>query len=861
MPVTLRNSDLVLAVRDDSTAVLDVVNKYDAFLAALCDDHYAFQRGAIRVALTFLVSTRYANTRDLATENFDSNERLQGHYGSLAQLLERIPLADRKAVSVELATGTGKSYVIYGLARILLAEGLVDKVLVLCPSLTIEEGLKDKFHILGADPNLNAIMEELGAVWRSPEIKSANDPIEPGDICVENIHAVYERTGSSIMDSFGGGKGARTLVLNDEAHHIFSGVDTATRRWLEFLQNPEFSFRYIVNSTGTPYTKDDYFPDVVFRYGLKQAIDNHVVKQIDYKLEDLVGRDAGYEVTYQNHVLNRDKYGTKLRPITIVVTEKIAACVMVWKELTEFIASKEQISIEEARKKVIWVASGIPSGRDGEIVKSIVEQPEKVRRKNITLLKDVDSPDSQVEWIVSVSMLTEGWDVKNVFQIVPHENRAFNSKLLIAQVLGRGLRIPPGITGEVAVKINNHERWTPAIEKLYRDILEIENRLTWGWLEQHKDYAFPLYNLKYSTQQQTIETKTGKAIPPKAPLGYEQQSKEWLETSTYARTGQVSTLIEDRNILAIDTAVKRMKIFLNDADPVIAKQWTTQKLKSLMVDSLKAIGAESDYISLNNFYKTQQAFGPLFRQTGQSVPRYTMQPDALYCIQPEILHRQSFSEDSLCSNMHVFYSDTSTDGITDVDEKALWAEWMKTQKYIAAGDEVMLSEDKREIARRLKYVEAKKFKTPWNLLVSASEPERKFLESFFVYTDEFDSIIKSSDKGFYSFPYTYKPATRAKTHPKSENFNPDFFLKLKDRQEILVVETKKDGDDSNKNRAKLRDGRKHFADLNGYLNSENKGWQYHFYFLSTQNIQDFFEAVRNCRYKGWVSDLMSELGR
>jgi hypothetical protein len=36
-------------------------------------------------------------------------------------------------------------------------------------------------------------------------------------------------------------------------------------------------------------------------------------------------------------------------------------------------------------------------------------------------------------------MLSEGWDVKNVFQIVPHEERAFNSKLLIAQVLGRGL--------------------------------------------------------------------------------------------------------------------------------------------------------------------------------------------------------------------------------------------------------------------------------------------------------------------------------------------------------------------------------------------------------------------------------------
>src|SRR5437899_3775813 len=51
------------------------------------------------------------------------------------------------ACSVDLATGTGKSYVIFGLARILLNEGAVDRVLVLCPSTTIESGLLDKFRV------------------------------------------------------------------------------------------------------------------------------------------------------------------------------------------------------------------------------------------------------------------------------------------------------------------------------------------------------------------------------------------------------------------------------------------------------------------------------------------------------------------------------------------------------------------------------------------------------------------------------------------------------------------------------------------------------------------------------------------
>ena len=86
--------------------------------------------------------------------------------------------------------------------------------------------------------------------------------------------------------------------------------------------------------------------------------------------------------------------------------------------------SEEGISSEEANKKVLIVTSA----------------PE--HQANVRSLEAVDRSDNPVEWITSVSMLTEGWDVQNVFQIVPHEKRAFNSKLLIAQVMGRGLRIP-----------------------------------------------------------------------------------------------------------------------------------------------------------------------------------------------------------------------------------------------------------------------------------------------------------------------------------------------------------------------------------------------------------------------------------
>ncbi len=58
--------------------------------------------------------------------------------------------------------------------------------------------------------------------------------------------------------------------------------------------------------------------------------------------------------------------------------------------------------------------------------------------ENFSIQKSVDNKSNKVEWMISVSMLTEGWDVKNVFQIVPHKERAFNSKLSISQVLDVG---------------------------------------------------------------------------------------------------------------------------------------------------------------------------------------------------------------------------------------------------------------------------------------------------------------------------------------------------------------------------------------------------------------------------------------
>ncbi len=113
--------------------------------------------------------------------------------------------------------------------------------------------------------------------------------------------------------------------------------------------------------------------------------------------------------------------------------------------------------------------------------------------------------------------------------------------------------------------------------------------------------------------------------------------------------------------------------------------------------------------------------------------------------------------------------------------------------------------------------------------------------------------------GGYAFPYSYKPSKAAKTHVANEHFNPDFFIKVATRHDILVVEVKADDDDSNRNRAKCRDGLKHFETLYARLKEAGEDWRYHFYFLSPEDYTSFFQHVRDKAFDGWKSGLMQEL--
>src|SRR3990172_4068984 len=489
---SFKNEDIVLKVTTNIDPAVWDESRYEAFLDELCLTR-EYQKDAIRTTLRYLLGGRYHNLRDLAKENFETNEEIQQRYGSWAGMERHLQLPDQLSCSIDLATGTGKSYVLYGLAAILLAEGKVDRVLVLCPSNTIEAGLLEKFRELAGNSDLRDVLPN-GVKVQSPKIINAAETIVDGSICVENYHAILEHVKSSIHDSLIG-EGARVAVLNDEAHHVANETGQTPRKWKEFLLDPEYGFRYVLGVSGTCYIGDEYFADVVSRYSLRQAIEQRFVKSVQYiaEMPQTDNADEKWQLIYNRHqAWKKELKKRHIRPLTIIITRDISACTRVGEELQAFLAEKQALTPEQADAKVLPVSSHAK------------HQP------NVAQLKTVDSPASKVEWIVSVSMLSEGWDVKNVFQIVPHEERAFNSKLLIAQVLGRGLRRPEGWQGaDPVVTVFNHDAWSGRIRHVVNEVLEIERRLSSSVIESSL-YHSDLHNLNYDRIPDTNEyTKKG----------------------------------------------------------------------------------------------------------------------------------------------------------------------------------------------------------------------------------------------------------------------------------------------------------------------------------------------------------------
>lgn len=824
-----RNEDLVLKVSTSVDRAKWDESRYEAFIDELCK-YREYQKEAIKTTLRYLLGGNYSSLQELAKENLNDNPVLEERFGSWDGMKRHLQLPDQLSASLDLATGTGKSYVLYGIAAILLSEGTIDRVLVLCPSTTIETGLTEKFSELASNIDLKDLLPGYAKI-ASPRVINASETITKGSICIENYHAILEHVGSSVRTSLKG-IGSNVLILNDETHHVYNESATKTKRWKEFLTDPEYGFHNIIGVSGTCYMKNDYFSDVIFRYSLRQAMEERYVKLVNYiaEMPRTGDPEEKWQLIYNHHEETKKKLRKhSLCPLTIIVTGTISRCKDVTEELKHFLiefASKEP---EEAEEQILKVYNNAP---------------------DVLKLPFVDNDNNKVEWIVAVSMLNEGWDVKRVFHIVPHEERAFNSKLLIAQVLGRGLRIPLDWKGrQPEVIVFNHDAWASRIKNLVNEVLDIEKRLS-AQVILDSPFHFDLQNIDYTLKPTSIKK------PMKGK--YTLLSKGFVDLATDAEIEEVSveferamtgdhykwqTKIRHKTYSTRQVAVEMYRRLEEAQDPddpdpkmrtVYTDKFPLEKLEEIVKLSLDK--AKISVITDRIKQKFLQALGTLRRKTSEYV-RYSPLPNRFYKFSTENRQGNSVSAAELHRDKTYFYTEKTRASIMD--------------EQLEFFDEVTEPGSGFKCVRIENFYD---FKTPMNAVIADSDNERRFMLALLDKQNliHYESWIKSTSTRFYEIDYSWKKGE----HAKRSKFNPDFFIKSGNL--IIVIEIKGDEEldnPSEENRKKYEWSIAHFKRINDHQEKVNSPDRYKFNFLSPTNFNIFFQCLR----EGNIIDFRSEL--
>jgi len=401
---------------------------------------------------------------------------------------------------VKMATGTGKTKVL----SLVLAwsfyhrsyeadSGLARNFLVIAPNIIVLDRIYKDFQGLRIFLKDDPVIPDNGVDgrnWRDDfqltlHVQDEVRITRPtGNIFLTNIHRVY--AGDDIpaspddedtMDYFLGKRpsGATTdskvdlgmivrdidelVVLNDEAHHIhdprmawFKSIQDIHNRLLQ----KGTALALQVDVTATPrHNNGAIFVQTVADYPLVEAISQNVVKHpvvpdapSRAKLEER--QSAKYTEKYADYIrlgviewrkayAEHEKMGKKA--ILFVMTDDTRNC----DDVAEYLESnyhdlKDAVRVIHTKKN--GEISEATSGKNKEEMDLLRKQA-----------NEIDNPDSAYKAIVSVMVLKEGWDVRNVTTIVGLRAYSAQSNILPEQTLGRGLRkmYPGGLEEYVSV--------------------------------------------------------------------------------------------------------------------------------------------------------------------------------------------------------------------------------------------------------------------------------------------------------------------------------------------------------------------------------------------------------------------------
>jgi len=423
------------------------------------------------------------------------------------------PATDRYARYVfKMATGSGKTKVmalaiVWSYFHSLFEAGsdLPKTFLLIAPNVIVYERLRQDFEggrIFQRDP---LVPPEWKADWQvSVILRDEPTPSTTrGTLYLTNVQRLYERGEEESDNPVEALLGPRPkqgvqltpqelfdrvvshgelMLLNDEAHHLHVDDLVWNQRIVamhEALQaRGAAGLAAQLDFTATPKTQQGrLFPEVVVDYPVAQAIEDGIVKR------PILGEIGG------DVEIPSDKASVRWR-------QRIDAGVAKWKQLADelqksgrkpvlFIMTEDTKDADdiagdlEARYPDIFGARvlNIHTNRRGEIAetKSNLDLIDQLRKA----AREVDSENNQYRAIVSVLMLREGWDVRNVVVIVPLRPYTAKANILPEQTLGRGLRLmdAPGSGWHERVIVVEHEAFRDFWDKeLKEEGLEIERR-------------------------------------------------------------------------------------------------------------------------------------------------------------------------------------------------------------------------------------------------------------------------------------------------------------------------------------------------------------------------------------------------
>lgn len=391
---------------------------------------------------------------------------------------------DFPSMCFALATGVGKTRLMGAFIAYLHQAHGINNFFVLAPNLTIYDKLITDF----TENTPKYVFKGIAEFSTMPPLIITGDTYEQQGAALADIWSTVKINIfniAKIASEMRGGKEPRIkrmrevlgdsyfnylaelpdlVLLMDESHRYRASAGVRAINELKPLLGLEL--------TATPFveagsSKTVPFKNVVMDYPLARAMEDGFVKEpavvtqrgFDAKahtpeeVEKIKLQDGVrlHEATKVELLTYARENGVKvIKPFMLVIARDTTHAAQL-KELIESSAFYEG----RYREKVIQVDSS----------KSGAEEEEMIRR-----LLAVESVNEPTEIVIHVNMLKEGWDVTNLYTIVPL--RAANARTLIEQSIGRGLRLPYGKrTGVAAVDRLNivaHDRFQEIIDDANR---------------------------------------------------------------------------------------------------------------------------------------------------------------------------------------------------------------------------------------------------------------------------------------------------------------------------------------------------------------------------------------------------------